>query len=312
MEKAIRNGSRIARKNFRTGTRASFRAGIEDDQREDDESRVERADELRVASEDLDAVVRDGARHRPEDAERRQGHDVVGQLEEDRHRRLEEADEGTGLRSDVSGGDAEERREDDDLQDVLPHHGVEDVRREEVDERLDRRLRLGERLAGRGEVQADAGFDDVGENEADDEGDRRRDLEVDERLHAHPPDGLDVARLPDPEDDRGEDEGDDEQLDQVDERPREEAERLVGPGVSLGGESVAEDDAEDQRVEDEGGRRQPAGSPPGGRPGHAGDVPRRARQAFQASRRSGRVEIRMIAMIAIEKLFLTTGMFPKK
>src|SRR5262249_11067535 len=81
----------------------------------------------------------------------------------------------------------------------------------------------------------------------------------DDGLQAHPADGLDVPRLADPDDDRREDQRDDEHLDQVDEGPRHEAERLVGVGVLLRGKEVTEDHAEDERIEDEGRRRQPGG-----------------------------------------------------
>ena len=112
----------------------------EDDQREDDEGRVERPDELRVAAEDPDAVMRDGARHGAEHAEGRERHDVVRELEEHGHRGIEELHERLRAVSDVRGRDAEERREDDDLEDVLPGHRVDQVRRKEVEQRLDERL----------------------------------------------------------------------------------------------------------------------------------------------------------------------------
>ena len=107
-------------------TPAELERRDEDDEREDDERRVEGADELRVAPEDRDPVVGDGARHRAEDAERRERHDVVRELEEHGDRGLEEVDERLrALVPDVRGGDAEERREDDDLEDVLPRHRVD-------------------------------------------------------------------------------------------------------------------------------------------------------------------------------------------
>ena len=111
-----------------------------------------------------------------------------------------------------------------------------------------------------GSVRSRPGFTRFAKHEADDERDRRRDLEVDERLHAHAPDGLHVARPADAEDDRREDERDDEHLDEADEGLREESERLVGPRVRLGRKEMPEDDAEDQRVEDERRRGAPRGA----------------------------------------------------
>ena len=169
-------------------------------------------------------MVGDRAGHRPEHAERGEGHDVVRELEEDGDRGLEEVHERfCPLGAHVRGRDAEERREDDDLEDVLLRHRVDRVGREEVQERLDERLRLREAgLARRRELEVEARLHDVREDETDDERDRRRDLEVDQGLHAHAPDRLHVARLADPEDDRREDERDDEHLDEADEGLGEE------------------------------------------------------------------------------------------
>jgi hypothetical protein len=59
-------------------------------------------------------------------------------------------------------------------------------------------------------------------------------------LAAHPPDGLEVARLGDADDDRREQQRDDQALDELDERLREEAKEVVGLGVLVLREEAAE------------------------------------------------------------------------
>src|SRR5690606_10457048 len=93
--------------------------------------------------------------------------------------------------------------------------------------------------------------------EADEERERRDDLEVEERLAAHAPDGLEVAGLRDTGDDRRDQDRDDDRLDERDERLREELEERVGRGVLVLGQKPAEDDAEDEADEDVEGARAP-------------------------------------------------------
>ena len=220
---------------MRMFARAEHQRRHEDEQSEEDQRPVERRHELGVRAEHGEAVVRHGSRHRAEDAERRQRHDVVRELEHDGHDGVHDLEERLGLRADVRRRDADERREDDDLEHVLLRHRVHDVGRKEVQQRLDEGLRLAPaprpRAAGAG---PSPGPHDVRDRQAERERRRRRDLEVDDRLHAHPADGLDVAGLSDPDDDRREDQRDDQELDEVDEGLRQEPERLVGVRMRLG------------------------------------------------------------------------------
>ena len=204
--------------------------------------------------------MRDRARHRAEDAQRRQRHDVVGQLKHHGNHGVHDLQERLRLALHVGRGDAEQSGENDDLKDVLLGHRVHDVGWEEMKQRLDEGLRLGERFAGRRKREALSGPHQVRDREAEHQGGRRRDLEIDESLDPHAAHRLDVAGLPDPDHDRREDEGHDQHLDQADERAGEEPEALVDGRMRLGREEIAAEDSEREPVEDQGGRGEPAGA----------------------------------------------------
>src|SRR4030088_2451215 len=83
----------------------------------------------------------------------------------------------------------------------------------------------------------------VDDDEPDEQCDRRHDFEVDDRLCAASSDGLDVAGLRDPDNDRQTEQRDDESLDETDEASREERKRAVKFRVGVLGQQTAESDA---------------------------------------------------------------------
>ena len=93
------------------------------------------------------------------------------------------------------------------------------------------------------------GFDDVDRDEADDERERRDDLEVDDRAQAHPADHLEVAGAGDAGDQRREDQRRDDHLDQAEEQLAERPEVDRPFGVERVHDR-ADDDAEHQTDED--------------------------------------------------------------
>ncbi len=124
-------------------------------------------------------------------------------------------------------GDAQQHRDQDNLQHRALGEGVHDCRRDDVHEEADE-AGLGLcplRVAGDGagidmrgvDVHADAGLHHIHDDEADDERDGREDLEVDDSPHADPTDLLEVAHLGDANDDGAEDHRREQHLDQLDE-----------------------------------------------------------------------------------------------
>ncbi len=113
----------------------------------------------------------------------------------------------------------EEDAEDHDLEDLAVGGRLEEALGKDVDEDFGERLGFGgdARDVPAAEMDADAGLDDIDEEQSEEKGDRRHDLEIDERLETHPADGLEVAVAGDPDDDRGKDEGGDDRLDEADE-----------------------------------------------------------------------------------------------
>ena len=79
-------------------------------------------------------------------------------------------------------------------------------------------------------IDPDAGLDEVDEGQAQEQGDRRHDLEIDEGLDPHPADGLQVAVAGDADDEGGEDERGDDRLDEADEDDAQRPEGFTGLG----------------------------------------------------------------------------------
>ena len=93
------------------------------------------------------------------------------------------------------------------------------------------------------------GLHDVDRDQADDQRDRRDDLEVDDRAQAHPADDLDVARAGDAGDQRREDQRRDDHLDHPQEQLAERTE-VDGRGGVVLADDPADDDAEREADED--------------------------------------------------------------
>jgi hypothetical protein len=151
---------------------------------------------------------------------------------------FEESDQRPPLLADVQQRQAEQHREEQHLQDLALGERVDDGRRDDVQQKVDRAqvLRVGgvrrHRLGverGRVGVDSDARPHEVDDGEPDEERDRRHDLEVDQRPHADAADALHVAHLRDADDDRAEDDRRDHHANQLDEAVAERPQ----PGAGL-------------------------------------------------------------------------------
>ena len=194
--------------------------------------------------------------HRAEHPEGRHPHDDVRVLEHRLRHALEEREHRLAPLSGAHQRHAEERREDDDREDVPLGRVLHEVRRQRVKGDVPAALRLRHRhrrVDAEVEREVVARAERIDDDEADDQRQRRDRLEVEQRLAAHAPDGLEVPGLGDADDDRREEERDDEPLDEPYERLREERHRVVRERVRVLRENAAEDDAEREAGEDEGG-----------------------------------------------------------
>ena len=251
----------------------------EDHDEEDDEREVQAADEERVLTHQVndggpslehDATVGvveaqprghvahvggDGTEH----AEGREHHDEVGVLEHRLRDAVEEREHRLAALADAREREAEERGEDDDREDVAFRGVLDEVRGEGVERDVPARLRgLADCDGGvRAEIEREvrARLYRVRDDETDDERQRGDDLEVEESLGPHPPDGLDVAGLCDPDDNGREEQRHDEPLDQPDEAFGEKAERLVRERMRVLRQEPAECDAERETRENPERRR---------------------------------------------------------
>lgn len=122
--------------------------------------------------------------------------------------------------------ESEEEREQQDLQNVAVDEGADGGRRNDVEQELDAvfSVRLGDVAGDRGcidlariDVHAVAGTKNIRNAEADDEGKRRHDLEINKGFDARAPDGLQIGHRCDAMHDRAEDDRRDDHLDQLDE-----------------------------------------------------------------------------------------------
>ena len=188
------------------------------------EADVHQADQLAEREQDAEALRADGGRHRRKDAHWREHHDVVGEAEHDLRGALEHIQHRLALGADRRHRNTEEGREYDHLQDVAARHGVDDRGREQVQEDVPPVLLAlheaggGRRVRANRQRHARAGLEDVDEDEAEEQGDRRRDFEVDDRLQSDAAHRLQIAGPGDADDQRGEHERRDDHLDHAQER----------------------------------------------------------------------------------------------
>ncbi len=99
---------------------------------EDRDADIVLADHEPVDPDDAEAFLRHDARHGAKHREWCDDHHVARHLQHDVRDGVEERDEGTGALAERRHGDAEKYREYDDLEDLVPRHGVEDAGRDRV------------------------------------------------------------------------------------------------------------------------------------------------------------------------------------
>ena len=166
---AIRNGSRIAFTNVRNGTRIRYDTPPITISAKTRSPTIHQRDQLAEREQDAEPLAADRGGDRREHADRRERHHVAGELEHHLRGALEHVEHRLALGADRGEGDAEEDREDDDLQDVAARHRVDDRRREQVQQDVPGVLlvlhhrRRGLRVGAERQRHAGARLEDVDE-----------------------------------------------------------------------------------------------------------------------------------------------------
>ena len=223
----------------------------EDDHHEEDDGQVVEDDEHPELLQRGDAVGADGVGDGAEDAEGGEPDDEADDLEEDFRHELDEVGHRLRPLADEAERRAEEHRQHQHLQDVAVGEGADEGRGDDVEQEADRAVDLLRALGvgrqrarverARVDVHPVARAEGVGDDDAEDQRDRRHHLEVDDRLDADAADLLEVAGGGDAVHHDAEDERRDDHLDELDEAV---AERLHLRGEV--GPEDADDDAEDE------------------------------------------------------------------
>ena len=173
----------------------------------------------------------DGGEHR----KGRKAHHIVGDLEHHPDQRFDALNDRLALLADGGERDSEEQREDDDRQDLVGAHRLEDRGRDEMaDEVLEvegRGLDAARACRRRkGKVEADAWMKGGDEDEAERQGDEARENEPADRADADTAERCDIAHVRDARDQGREDERSDDHLDQAKEQRGDDAE-IIGDGL---------------------------------------------------------------------------------
>ena len=173
-----------------------------------------------------DSVLADRERHRPERADRSEAHDDSDDTEQDVGRFIEHLDERPSLFAELGERQAEQHGKQQHLQNLPLGKRAYDRIRDNVHQVISRVEVLGLRCislnrfgieGGRIGIDPGSGPIEIGYYEADQEGDGREHLEIDQRLEADAPDFLQIAHLGDADSDGAEDDRADHHLDQLDE-----------------------------------------------------------------------------------------------
>lgn len=197
-----------------------------------------------------EAEVGDGHRDQGEDTDRGVLHDHVGDLEhglgnalEHLHQRLAQ------VVGQARQAEAEHHREEDDRQHLATGDGGEDVGGNQVEDGRDERMVMLHFLGGLlvlgnvhgtqgAHVDAGAGLEQVGQQQADDDGDGGDDLEVDDGLQADAAKLLRVADAGDADHQRGNHDRHHDHLDQTDEDVAGRLQHVGDPPGLFGAEMV--------------------------------------------------------------------------
>jgi hypothetical protein len=104
--------------------------------RQQDQAAVELGDQHAIGGQNAQPLHAHDRRHRAEHRQRRDRHDIAGDLQHQRHHRIGEIDDDAALLTDGRKPHAREDREDQKLQHIVLRHGVQRAGRENLDDEV--------------------------------------------------------------------------------------------------------------------------------------------------------------------------------
>ena len=219
---------------------------------EDGQRHVEGEHEVAEVPQDTQSTVADGIGDGRADADRRVEHHDVGDLEHRLGERFAPLQYGLALLAHHAEADGEHHAEDHDLEHVAGGHGLDDRGRHHVQQDLVPGLGLRAHLyltGGRRQHHAHARLEQVHREEADEERERRDDLEVDDRAQAHPAHVLEMPGPGDPGHQRAEEQRRDDHPDHADEDQAEGPDD-IGPARVGDADDIAHNQPENEADHD--------------------------------------------------------------
>ena len=159
-----------------------------------DERQVKGEHQIAEINEHPGALCADRVRHRCADTKGREHHHVVGKLEHDLGEAFHRANDWLSFLANRRDGQREKHRERDDLKYVAVHHRFDNAGREHMHDSFNQRLgmaladRFDDAGIARCESDAHSWFREIHYGQSDEQCGGRYELEINQRLHAHPSD----------------------------------------------------------------------------------------------------------------------------
>ncbi len=196
-------------------------------QHEDQAGEIEGGHQRAQLNQGVDTVLADREAHRSEGAQGREANHHMDDAEEQLGQGFQAIGHLVAEIAHPGAGKARQHRDEQHLQQVALGERAEEGVGDQVQQIGDQPLALmglGQVAGGdlgiqrrRVDVEAASGLHHLADDQADDQGHRRDDLEIDQGLQPHPPERLDVAHPRDAAGHGAEDHRRDDQLDQLDE-----------------------------------------------------------------------------------------------
>ena len=213
-----------------------------DDDHEEDRGQIEGGDQQAQIGERFDAIFADGESHRPERADRRKAHQHADEVEEDGRHLLHHPQyllsRLAGVRQRETEDDGDEQRLQDRARGQRRDEGCrDDVEQEGGQRRVVRRLLVLRDRARierrRVDVHPRARLHHIGDDQPDDQRQRREEEEIAEGLARDAAERLRLAHRGDADRHGQEDHRRDNHLDELDESVAERAQRSAGFGIEM-------------------------------------------------------------------------------
>jgi len=232
--------------------------GPQHDEDKNAASQVDAEHQVGELGEGPDPEFTQGVRHRTRRGDRCEGRDQRDHSEKDPRDVIEQVADGPAVLTESIEREAEEQRDQQDLQDIAFDKRRDKGAGDEVQQGVDDPggLRggrvgghgLGVKGSGRG-VKPRARVEGIGHDEPDDQGQGGDDFEIDQGAQADLPSATEVAHTGEAHDHGGENDGSDEHLDESDEGVAEGLELGAERGLEIAEETAQHDAEEDLEIQ---------------------------------------------------------------